>query len=147
MCVTSCSAFKAALPTFGVEVDPRQRIDLETVVLGGRRIVVEVNRPLMRDYAHDKMENSNQYNRYYFWDYCQGVGPVWKFVQLDRPTESETWWRYIETTIEIDEVDFSRGEAQSNEGRVKNQSLYSYEDIKGAGLAFFKPGPARCGPR
>ena len=79
-----------------------QRIELETVSLEERLVVIEVERPPTLGPASQKDSELLRYDRYLFWDYCRLHPPIWQFVQFDRALSDKDRWLYKVTRQKID---------------------------------------------
>ena len=119
-----------------------QRIELETVSLEGRLVVIEVERPPTLGPASQKDSELLRYDRYLFWDYCRLHPPIWQFVQFDRALSDKDRWLYKVTRQKIDRSGAHKGSPRTKQFSQTGFRLYS--DLKSQALSLFEPGKIQC---
>jgi len=119
-----------------------QRVELETVSLEGRLIVIEVERSPTLGPASQKGDAPLRYDRYLFWDYCRLHPPIWQFVQFDRALSDRDRWLYKITRQKIDQNGKHKGKPRTKQRSQDGFSLYT--DLKSQALSLFEPGKIQC---
>jgi len=137
-------ACTTAVPTGEWPDTAYRRTELEQVSLKGRLVMVEqVPRFLAAGGSGAPRLNADaSFDQYIFWDLCRGEGVPWQMVTLRPDAKARSGWGYTYTRIEP-ATETRSGETIIREGRLR-RTVAGYEDLKTAGLSFFKAGEFTC---
>ena len=123
------------------EFTKMRRVEIETVSLQSRLIVIEKERPI---YTLAPIERHGPKDKYIFWDYCRKKAPIWQLVELRRLKSGGSKWHFVMTSQSINQEGRHIGSPVYTEGELSDAPMDTYEEIKKAGLEFFKPGLIKC---
>ncbi|SDE08461.1 MULTISPECIES: hypothetical protein [Kordiimonas] len=130
-----------AVPTTGDWPEAKiDRSEIERVSLKGRIVIIE-QVPRFLQFGSAQVV-SPSLDHYLFWDFCRGSGTVWQMVALRPDERASSGWSYTRTRT-FPATKRHEAETRVTEGFLERR-IAGFEDLRKAGLSFFKPGTIKC---